>query len=67
MTNLTGVKLEKSAQLTDPAAVEEVHSAPAEGEEDEDIAEETAGLEAGAIDVPVSMGMSSKLAVHTGP
>lgn len=25
------------------------------------------GLVAGAVDVPVSMGMSSKLAVHTGP
>lgn len=29
--------------------------------------EELMGLEAGAVELPVSMGMSSKFAVHTGP
>lgn len=39
-------------------------------EEDEvDKGEDTAllGLGTGAVDIPVSIGMSSKLAVHTGP
>lgn len=69
MSNLTGVKLEKSAQpVSEVAAGEELHPASAEGEEEEeDKGEEAAGLEAGAVDVPVSIGMSSKLAVHTGP
>lgn len=75
MSYLTGVKLEKSAQPVSEfelAAGDELH--PASGrtsavEEEEDKGEEAAGLvlEAGAVDVPVSMGMSSKLAVHTGP
>lgn len=68
MSNLTGVKLEKSAQpVSEVAAGEELHPASAEGEEEEDKGEVAAGLEAGAVDVPVSIGMSSKLAVHTGP
>jgi len=29
--------------------------------------EELLGLEAGAVELPVSMGISSKFAVHTGP
>lgn len=72
---LTGVKLEKSAHPVSevPAGVE-LHAdsgrSSVEVEEEEDRGEEAAGLlglEAGAVDVPVSMGMSSKLAVHTGP
>lgn len=73
---LTGVKFEKSAQPVSElelAAGDEFHPASGrtsaeEGEEDK--GQEAAGLlglEAGAVDVPVSMGMSSKLAVHTGP
>lgn len=75
MSYLTGVKLEKSAQPVselEVAAEEELHvaSGRASVEGDEDKGEEAAGLlglELGAVDVPVSMGMSSKLAVHTGP
>ena len=76
MSYLTGVKLEKSAQPVselDVAALEELHPASGRtsvGEEEEDKGEEAAGLlglEAGAVDVPVSIGISSKLAVHTGP
>lgn len=75
MFYLTGVKLEKSAQPVSELEVtegEELHDASgrASVEEEEDKGEDAAellGLEAGAVDVPVSMGMSSKLAVHTGP
>lgn len=68
MPYLTGVKLEKSAQpVPELAAGEELHPASAEEEEEEDKGEEAAVLEAGAVVVPVSIGMSSKLAVHTGP
>lgn len=68
---LTGVKLEKSAQLLwglDVTAGPEFHadSGGALEEEEGDTAG-LLGLRAGAVDVPVSMGMSSKLAVHTGP
>lgn len=70
------MKLEKSAQpisVLEGAGGVELH--PASGrssveEEEEDTAGGAAGLlglEAGAVDVPVSMGMSSKLAVQTGP
>lgn len=70
MPYLTGVKLEKSAQPVpelEVAAGEELHPASEEEEEEEDKGEEAAGLELGAVVVPVSIGMSSKLAVHTGP
>lgn len=71
-----GVKLEKSAQpVSEPEAGlgEELHAESdraSVGAEEGDRGEEAAGLvglEAGAVEVPVSMGMSSKLAVHTGP
>lgn len=59
--------MEKSAQpVSEVPAEEEFHPDNAEGDE-EDKGEETDGLEVEAIDVPVSIGMSSKLAVHTGP
>lgn len=59
--------MEKSAQpVSEAPAEEEFHPDTAEGDE-EDKGEETDGLEVEAIDVPVSIGMSSKLAVHTGP
>lgn len=71
---LTGVKLEKSAQpVSELEGAGGVLLQPASGRssvEEGDKGEEAAGLlglEAGAVDVPVSMGMSSKLAVHTGP
>lgn len=76
MSYLTGVKLEKSAQPVSELEVaegEELHAASERAcveEEEGDKGEEAAGLlglEAGAVEVPVSMGMSSKLAVHTGP
>ena len=77
MPYLTGVKLEKSAQPVSELEVgagEVLHASPERTsvvvEEEEDKGQEAAGslgLEAGAVDVPVSMGMSSKLAVHTGP
>lgn len=75
MSYLTGVKFEKSAQPVselEVAAGEALHAASGmtSVEEEEDKGEEAAGslgLAAGAVDVPVSMGMSSKLAVHTGP
>lgn len=60
------MKLEKSAQPVSEFAVaagEEFQSASTE--EEEDGGEEAATLE--AVDVPVSIGISSKLAVHTGP
>lgn len=63
---LTGVKLEKSAQPVSEfvvAAGEEFQ--PASAEVEEGGGEEAATLE--AVDVPVSIGISSKLAVHTGP
>lgn len=66
-SNLTEEKLEKSAQpVSEVPAEEEFHPDTAEGDE-EDKGEETDGLEVEATDVPVSIGMSSKLAVHTGP
>ncbi len=76
MSYLTEVKLEKSAQPVSELVVvagDELH--PVSGgtsveEEDEAKGEEAAGLlglGTGAVDVPVSMGMSSKLAAHTGP
>lgn len=70
------MKLEKSAQPVSELAVlegEELHPASGmasveEGAEDRGQgAAGLVGLDAGAVDVPVSMGMSSKLAVHTGP
>ncbi len=73
MSYLTEVKLEKSAQPVselEVTAEEELHAASGRTAVEEDKGEEAAGLlglEAGAVDVPVSMGMSSKLAVHTGP
>lgn len=74
MSYLTGVKLEKSAQPVSEIEVtagEELHAAlVGTSVEEEDKGEEAAGmvgLATGARDVPVSMGMSSKLAVHTGP
>ena len=76
MSYLTGVKLEKSAQPVSElglAAGEVLHAASGRTsvEEEDEGKEEQAvgllGLEVGAVDVPVSMGMSSKLAVHTGP
>lgn len=75
MSNLTGVKFEKSAQPVselEVAAGEELHAASGctAVEEEEDKGEEAdsiLGLTTGAVDVPVSIGMSSKLAVHTGP
>lgn len=62
---LTGVKLEKSAQPVSAfelAAAEELQPVSADAG---DRGAGTAALE--AVDVPVSIGMSSKLAVHTGP
>ncbi len=59
---LTGVKLEKSAQPDSAAAFGEFQpagSGTAAGEVD------TGAL--GAVELPVSIGMSSKFAVHTGP
>lgn len=74
MSDLTGVKFEKSAQPVselEVAALEELHAAPGSTSVEEgDKGEEAAGmlgLATEAVDVPVSMGMSSKLAVHTGP
>lgn len=72
---LTGLKLEKSAQPVSELEVagEALHAASgrtSDEEVEEDIGEEAGGLlalEGGAVDVPVSIGMSSKLAVHTGP
>ncbi|TNN40665.1 hypothetical protein EYF80_049159 [Liparis tanakae] len=78
--SLAEVELEKSAQ---PVAALEgaggvagaaLHDASSESSVEEGGEEDAAagaagavGLDAGAVDVPVSMGMSSKLAVHTGP
>lgn len=62
---LTGVKLEKSAQPVSAfgwAAAGELQPVSADAG---DGGAGTAELE--AVDVPVSIGMSSKLAVHTGP
>lgn len=62
---LTGVKLEKSAQPVSElelAAGEELQPVSAEVGDGGDAA---AALE--AVDVPVSMGMTSNVAVHTGP
>lgn len=62
---LTGVKLEKSAQPVSElalAAGEELQPVSAEVGDGGDGAAALA-----AVDVPVSIGMSSKLAVHTGP
>lgn len=59
---LTGVKLEKSAQPVSVSAFGELQpedSGAAAGEVD------TGAL--GVVELPVSMGMSSKFAVHTGP
>lgn len=76
VTYLTGVKLEKSAQPVSElglAGGEALHAASGrasvEGVEDDrgETAAGLLGLAAEAVDVPVSMGMSSKLAVHTGP
>lgn len=74
MSDLTGVKFEKSAQPVselEVAAGEELHAASGSTSvEEEDKGQEAVGmlgLATGAVDVPVSMGMSSKLAVHTGP
>lgn len=78
LSYLPGVKFEKSAQPVSELEVaegEELHPASGrtsveEEEEEEDKGEEAAGLfglGAGTVDVPVSMGISSKLAVHTGP
>lgn len=69
--------MEKSAQPVAAlegaggVAVAALHDASSESSVEEGGGEDTAagaaGLDAGAVDVPVSMGMSSKLAVHTGP
>lgn len=62
------MKLEKSAQPVSELEVaggEEFHPASAVVEEDK--GEEAAWLEAGVVDIPVSIGTSSKFAVHTGP
>lgn len=62
---LTGVKLEKSAQPVSAfelAAAEELQPVSADAR---DGVAGTVVLE--AVDVPVSIGMSSKFAVHTGP
>lgn len=68
--------MEKSAQpvsALDVAGGGELHevsgrsSVEEEGEAKGEEAAGLLGLVAGAVDVPVSMGMSSKLAVHTGP
>lgn len=62
---LTGVKLEKSAQPVSElelVAGEELQPVSAGGGDGGDGATAPA-----AVDVPVSIGMSSKLAVHTGP
>lgn len=64
---LTGVKLEKSAQLLSGLGPTEFHAASGGALEEEGDTSVLLGLGAGAVDVPVSMGMSSKLAVHTGP
>lgn len=74
MPYLTGVKLEKSAQPVSELKVtagEELHavSLSTSGDE-EDKGQEAAvmlDLLTEAVDVPVSIGISSKLAVHTGP
>lgn len=62
------MKLEKSAQPVSEfelAAGEELHavSGEVEGEDGAGLL----GLEFEAVDVPVSIGISSKFAVHTGP
>lgn len=60
--HLTGVKLEKSAQLLSASVFGEFQpegSGTAVGEV------ETGAL--GAVELPVSIGMSSKFAIHTGP
>lgn len=60
------MKLEKSAQPVSELAVgEELQPVPADVGDGGDPAAAAAAL--GVVDVPVSMGMSSKLAVHTGP
>lgn len=68
--------MEKSAQpvsaLLDPAEglLHAVSGRTSVVEDEEDKVGEVTGLlglEGGAEDVPVSMGISSKLAVHTGP
>lgn len=71
-----GGNLEKSAQPVsefEVAAGEKLHAASDSAsleEEEEDRGVEEAGLlglDTGALVIPVSIGMSSKLAVHTGP
>lgn len=67
---LTGVKLEKSAQPVSElgsAAGEELQPDSAAVGDGGDAATTAAAATLGAVDVPVSIGMSSKLAVHTGP
>lgn len=59
---LTGVKLEKSAQPVSVSAFGELQP------EDSGAAAGEVGTGAlGVVELPVSMGMSSKFAVHTGP
>lgn len=68
------MKLEKSAHPVSElkvAAEEELHAVSGgTSVEEEDKGQEATGmlgLLTRVVDVPVSMGMSSKLAVHTGP
>lgn len=64
------MKFEKSAQPVsefEVAVGEELHAASGEAEDKGEDAAGLVELEVGAVDVPVSMGMSSKFAVHTGP
>lgn len=67
---LTGEKLEKSAQPVSglDAAGVEVHAGSERAFVEEDEGDDAGGLlEGGAVEEPVSMGTSSKLAVHIGP
>lgn len=64
------MKLEKSAQPVSEfelAGGEELHAASGEVEDKGEDAAGLLGLEFEAVDVPVSIGISSKFAVHTGP
>ena len=67
---LTELKLQKFAQPVSVLLVaeeEELQATSAGVSVEEDTAAELVGLAGGAEEVPVSIGMSSKLAVQTGP
>lgn len=60
-------KLAQPVSELDKVVGEELHATSGGASVEEDVVEGLLELAAGAVEVPVSIGMSSKLAVHTGP